>query len=61
MHQTVQIQLQPAAFVGDDVASFVNASAAVAVAQLLDWMDGVALLAVADAGCIAQCIFHTLK
>ena len=61
MLRTVQIQLQLAAFVGDDVASSVNAAVVAAVvAKLINSMDGVALLVVAGAGCIARCIFHTL-
>ena len=59
MPQIVQILLQPIVVVGDDVASSVDV-VVVAVGQLLHLMDGVALLAVADAGCIARYIFQNL-
>ena len=61
MPQIVQILLQPIVVVGDDVASSVDV-VVVAVGQLLHLMDGVALLVVADAGCIARrCIFRNLR
>ena len=57
-YRMVQIQQLRVVFVDDDaVASFAIVVGAVAVQQR-GWLDDVALLVVADAGCTLQYIFH---
>ena len=57
-YRMVQIQQLRVVFVDDDAVASFEVVAGVVAGLLKGWLDDVALLVVADAGCIVQYIFH---
>ena len=57
-YRMVQIQQLRVVFVDDVAAASFAVVAGVVAVLLKGWLDDVALLVVADAGCIVQYIFH---